>query len=215
LQSKKTLTKLNDSKIDSICCAICRTKATAKISVARLKLAIFWIKHQDCTMHEISVIGKPLVKVNLNTILTLKTQKHLEDEWRSGNKEPEYSPVALDLALATKAYDKTRTILTRVQAVTGVLLAYVIWHVLKPLPEDEDPPFGETDWVYTSIDQELIPQAPIQHEDADTSNNEINLEADGPFDLSFLTDSKKVWAILHALFSASVVWQHVKKYSTT
>ena len=94
--------------------------------MARLKLAIFWIKHQDRTMHKIGVIGKPLMKVTLDTILTLKTQKHLEDEWRSGNKEPEYSPVALDLALATKAYDKTRTILTRVQAVTGVLLAYVI-----------------------------------------------------------------------------------------
>ena len=54
--------------------------------MARLKLAIFWIKHQDRTMHKIGVIGKPLMKVTLDTILTLKTQKHLEDEWRSGNK---------------------------------------------------------------------------------------------------------------------------------
>jgi hypothetical protein len=60
----------------------------AKISVARLKLMIFWIKHQDRTLCKIGLPGKPLVRVTLDMILTLKTQKHLEDKWRSGNKEP-------------------------------------------------------------------------------------------------------------------------------
>jgi hypothetical protein len=41
LQDKKTLAKLSDSKIDSIMRAICRTQAIAKISAARLELAIF------------------------------------------------------------------------------------------------------------------------------------------------------------------------------
>ena len=61
----------------------------------------------------------------------------------------------------------------------------------------------------------MIARAPILHEDANTTNKDINLQADGPFALSYLTDSKKVWAILYALFSTSTVWQHVKKYSTT
>ena len=90
LQDKKTLAKLSNSKIDSIMRAISRTKAIAEISVARLKLAIFWIKHQDRTQHEIGIPAKSLVQVTLETILVLKTQKHLENEWRLGNKEPDY-----------------------------------------------------------------------------------------------------------------------------
>ena len=143
LQNKKTLAKINDNKIDSICHTICRTKPIAEISAAQLKLAIFWIKHQDRTLHKIGIVGNLQVKVTLNMILTLKPQKYLEDEWRSGNKEPEYSPIALDLALATKAFNKTRTVLTRVRGVTGVSLAYVIRHVLEPLPEGEDPLWGD------------------------------------------------------------------------
>ncbi len=74
------------------------------------------------------------VKVNLDTILTLKEQNCLEDEWRSGNKEPKYFPIALDLASATKAFNKTRMILTRVGGggVNGVPLAYDNLHVHKP-----------------------------------------------------------------------------------
>jgi hypothetical protein len=41
LQDKKTLVKLRDSKIGSICHAICRTKAIAEMSAVRLKIAIF------------------------------------------------------------------------------------------------------------------------------------------------------------------------------
>ena len=45
LKDKKTLTELSDSIIKTIC----RTLPIAEISAARLKLAIFWIKHQDRT----------------------------------------------------------------------------------------------------------------------------------------------------------------------
>jgi hypothetical protein len=76
LQDKKTLAKINDSKINSICCTIRRTTAIAKISVARLKLMIFWIKHQDPTLHKIDIPGKPLVKVTLDMTLTLMTQRY-------------------------------------------------------------------------------------------------------------------------------------------
>ena len=49
-----------------------------------------------------------------------------------------------------------------------------------------------------------------------TSSTEYDeLEIQGPFVPTFLTDSKKVCAILHALFSTSSVWQHVKKYTVT
>jgi len=41
------------------------------------------------------------------------------------------------------------------------------------------------------------------------------LELRGPIVPTFLTDLKKVWAILHVLFSASSVWQHMKKFTAT
>jgi hypothetical protein len=80
LQDKKTLAKLSDSKIDSIMRAICRTLPIAKISAARLKLVIFWIKHQDRTQHEVGIPANPLVIVTLDTMLLLKTQKQLKDK---------------------------------------------------------------------------------------------------------------------------------------
>ncbi len=154
LKNKQTLTKISNGVINSICFSIRHdpSKPIAKISVAWLKFGIFWIKHQYRTTHEIGV----LVKMILNMILTLKEQKWLEDDWLASNKEPKYTAITLDLALATKVLDKTRTILTHMRGVTGVPLDYVIRHQLKPVFEDDDPHFGEPKTKYTSIDQELI-----------------------------------------------------------
>ena len=126
LQDKKTLAKLSDSKIDSIMHATCRTQPIDEISAARLKLAIFWIKHQDWTQREVGLPANLLVRVTLDTTMLLKTQKQLEDTWRLGNKEPDYPTQTLDLVLATKTLDKTRTALSRVHGVTGAPLSYVI-----------------------------------------------------------------------------------------
>ena len=155
------------------------------------------------------------MRVTLDTIMLLKTQKQLKDKWRLGNKEPDYPPATLDLALATKTLNKTSTSLSRVRGVTGVPLSSVIWNILDlPLAVD-DHAFGEPDSEYTSINSELILRVPLLHVDADSSDDDNNPKANGPFDLTFLTDTKKVWAILHAQYSASAAWQHLKKYSTT
>ena len=74
--------------------------------------------------------------------------------------------------------------------VTGVPLSYVIRNTLDPPLAADDPAFGETDLAYTSIDLELILQAPILHVDANLSEDDDNLEANGPFDLTFLTDTR-------------------------
>jgi hypothetical protein len=52
-------------------------------------------------------------------------------------------------------------------------------------------------------------------EDCDYDLSYDELDAQGPFVPTFLTDLKKVWAILPALFSSSGVWQHVKKFTAT
>jgi hypothetical protein len=147
--------------------------------------------------------------------MLLKTQKQLKDEWHLGNKEPDYVAQTLDLALATKTLNKTRKALSRMHGVAGVPLSYVIRNILDPPHTVDDPTFGQTDSAYTSIDSELILRTPILSADANSSDDEKKLKANGPFELTFLTNKKKVWAILHAQYSASAAWQHVKKYSTT
>jgi hypothetical protein len=119
LKDKKALAKLSDSDIDSIIRAIRKTLPIAKIAAARLKLAIFWIKHQDRTQREVGIPSNHLVKTKLKTMLLLKTQKQLEDEWRLGNKEPDYPTQTLDMASATKTFDKTRTLLSHVHGVSA------------------------------------------------------------------------------------------------
>ena len=108
LKNKTTLAELGDQDIDNIIRAIRRTLPIAEISAARLKLAIFWIKHQDRTQREVGIPANPLVRVTLNTMMLIKTQKQLGDKWRLGNKEPDYPAQTLDLASATKTFNKTR-----------------------------------------------------------------------------------------------------------
>ncbi len=79
--------------------------------------------------------------------------------------------------------------------------------------KDDDPPFGEDDTKYTSINMETVARAPILSDDADYDEDFEALKAHGPFVPSFLTDTKKVWSILLAIFGTSSAWQHVKKFS--
>jgi hypothetical protein len=98
---------------------------------------------------------------------------------------------------------------------TGMPLVYVIRVVLTPEEEKDDPPFGEEETKYTSIDMETTARAPILSDDADIyDKNPENLEAYGPFVPTFLTDTKKVWSILLACFGLSSAWQHVKKFAS-
>ena len=107
--------------------------------MTRLKLLTFWIWHQICTERKIGGLSNPLVKIELKTLNLLKEQKRLKDGWDTNNKEPEYTAIALDINSATKAFEKVKTILTRIREVLGVPLVYVIRHVLTPdLARDDD-----------------------------------------------------------------------------
>jgi len=103
--------------------------------------------------------------------------------------------------------------------VLGVPLGYVIRHQLIPEEDEHDPTFGEDNIngksKYTSHDHETITRCPILAKNCDYELEYDELKIQGPFVPTFLTDSKKVWTILHALFSTSSVWQHVKKFTAT
>jgi len=218
-QSAETIAEFGDSEIDSVCRTLRRDSSLpiAELAVTRLKLLTFWIRHQHRTGREIGGVQNPLVMTELKTLNLLKEQKRLEDGWAANNKEPEYTAIPLDLASAAKAFEKVKTILTRIRGVLGVPLVYVIRHLIIPEQSDQDPAFGDEDdpSQYTSHDHETISRCPILAENCNYNLEYDELEIQGPFVPTFLTDSKKVWAILHALFSTSSVWQHVKKFTLT
>jgi hypothetical protein len=95
------------------------TPAYLSLAVSRLKLMTFWIRHQTRTKREVGVTVNPLVRTKLATLNLLREQKRLEDGWAANNKEPEYTTIALDLASAAKAFEKVKTILTRVGGYFG------------------------------------------------------------------------------------------------
>ncbi len=96
-------------------------------------------------------------------------------------------------------------------------LIYVIRVALIPKDEKDDPPLGDEDTKYTSIDMETIARAPILSDEADIYKEDPeneNLEAYGLFVPTFPTDAKRVWSILLACFCLSSAWQHVKKFAS-
>ena len=222
LTDAATIAEFGDSEVDSVCQTLCRDSKLpiAELSMTRLKLLTFWVRHQQRTGRAIGGPARHLVRVKLAELNLLKEQKRLEDGWAVNNKEPNYTAMTLDLASAAEAFEKVKTILTRIRGVLGVPLVYVIRHQPVPEVEERDPEFGGEDdpvtgeCMYTSHDHEMITRCPIIANNADWDLEWEELEAQGPFVPSFLTDSKKVWAILHALFSTSSVWQHVKKFTT-
>jgi hypothetical protein len=214
LRDASTLSELDDDAIANICKLISKesSQSVAKIEATKLKLACFWIRHQHWTSREIGGTQRPLVRVNYTgTIDLLQQQKKDEDNWTSTNKEPKYIPLTLDIATTMKVIDKVKSILARVRDVMGVPL-YVIR--AAPIPEDkkDDPPFGEEETKYTSVDMEMTAHATILSNKADFDKEFKSLKAYGPFVLTFLTNTKKVWSIFLACFGLSSMWQHVKNF---
>jgi hypothetical protein len=114
----------------------------------------------------VGVIAKPLVRTIIMMINLLRMQTHLEDAWASDIKEPNYIIIILDISSAMKAFEKVKTILTRIRGATGVPLVFVMRHQLIPVDKDDDPPFGEEATKYTSIDMETTACTPIVTDDS-------------------------------------------------
>jgi hypothetical protein len=107
---------------------------------------------------------------------------------------------------------------------TGLPLDYVTRvNIRGPFdgPEDapEDvPPYGHLDSPYVSIDEELIARAPILRHDTPHEQLAVAdevLEASGPFEKGFLTDSADVFDILHTVWGKSSWWTHCKAFTKT
>jgi hypothetical protein len=195
LKTCSTLSEPDKNAIANICKAVSKDtgQSVAKVAATRLKLVCFWIKHQYRTSQEIGTTSKALVRVKFEgRISLLRQQKCDEDNWTSENKEPEYTPLTLDTSSATKVFNKVKNLLAHVSGMTVVPLVYVIRILIMPEDKDDDPPFGEEDTKYTSIDMETAARAPILSDGTDYNQDYDTLKAHGPFVPSFLTDTKKV-----------------------
>jgi hypothetical protein len=88
-----------------------------------------------------------------------------------------------------KAFERVKTILTRIQGATGVPIVYVVRYQLIPESKEDDPLFREEEMNHTSIDQETIARAPVLTNDANHPQDYKALETNVPFVPAFLTDS--------------------------
>jgi hypothetical protein len=196
LKDAKTLSELDDDAVANICKAVSKHtgQSVAKIAATKLKLACIWIRHQHRTSREIGGTSRPLVKIKYSgEIKLLRQQKQEEDHWAANHTELEHTLLTLDTSTATKAFDKVKTIFGQTHGITGMPLLYVIRVALVPEGEDDDPPFGEEDSKYISIDMEMIARTPILSDEADIYGEDYgNLKANGPFVPTFPTDAKKI-----------------------
>ena len=74
-----------------------------------------------------------------------------------------------------------------------------------------DHPMSFGDTLFKTYNKEMEGRASII--DIDNYNKDANnetLEKDGLFTTSFLSDTKKAWSVLHALWSMTPAWAHVK-----
>ena len=136
LRSWKDFSDVRDNDVDRMIAAIRRDQkeSIAEIAVQRLKLAIYWVKYQIRTNQpflnrEGTELTRYLSDTAKDDFLPLREQKELVDTWFETNKEPDYSPLTLDVASAPKVFDKIKTILTRVRGAAEIPLALSLIHI--------------------------------------------------------------------------------------
>ncbi len=152
----------------------------------------------------------------VKNISDLKDQKALEQDWTKQNPEDKIEPMQLDAQRAAQAFNQATTILRCIRGVTRVPLAYVVRHQIIPDFEDKDLPMVYRDSRFTTHDEEMEARAPIiDGEEYDGYAKGEDLEKHGPFSASFLSDTRKVWSVLHSLWSTTSAWAHVKTLDKT
>ncbi len=182
-----------------------------KMAIQRLQLLVFYHKHlkriQMKFEHDLATV---------TNISNLKDQKALEQDWMKQNPKHKLEPMQLDTQRAAQAFDQATTILRRIQGVTGVPLAYVVRHRIIPDFDDKDLLMVYRNSRFTTYDEEMEARAPIiDMEEYNGLHEGEFLEKDGPFTASFLSDTRKVWSMLHSLWSMTPAWAHVKTLDKT
>ncbi|KAL3816597.1 hypothetical protein ACHAXA_001500 [Cyclostephanos tholiformis] len=162
LKTWKDFVDVRDDDVDRMIAALCRDlkESIAEIAVQRLKL----VERKD--------------------FLPLWEQKEMVDTWFENNKEPDHSPLTLDVASAPKVFDKIKTVLT---------------------PRTPD-------GMMTRLMAKKTPVSLLRRGRCGAPDRKTTSRPTAPLP-ELQGDNMKVWSILHAMLSTTGAWQHVKKFT--
>jgi len=161
-----------------------------------------------CMHHE--RIQRPLLdmtSINEDMLDDIKQQKKLEDQYKDDKPTSDPLSLALDDPNVTKSISTFEEDLARRRGIMGHPLKYVIRHNANVLAAHLDPPFGDPDSSYASMDDEMVGRAQIFSREVDCD------EDDGPFNKVFLIDSATVFTLMEKAFGKTIFWTNARIYS--
>jgi hypothetical protein len=172
-------------------------------AASKMVLLAFLCKHQER-------IQRPLLEltsVDEDMLEDIERQKQLEDLYTNGRAPADPPSLPLDDANVTKSISTIQTDFNGRRGITGIPLSYVIrFSALVPAAH-QDPPFGESDSNYPSMDDEMIRRAQIY-------SREVMVDEDnGPFSKVFIIDSATVYTLLEKAFGKTSFWTNARIYS--
>ena len=163
-----------------------------------LKLAIYFIKHQD----RVSRVVRP-GDIDLAGIRRLVKQRDTEE----GHTDPDIPP-KISIKDWPATMEAVEEYLRQFRGQNGVPLNYVVRKDLKPIRAADDPAIN-----YDTLDEEMIARAPILESTAAGALAE--LELNGPFVDSYITDRTLAWDKLAPLFQTHESWTYFKSARKT
>ena len=196
--------KLNEKTIGMIV-KNCRDSAVHVNATAANKMVLlaFLCMHQER-------IQRPLLEltsVDEDILEDIERQKQLEDRYMNEKVSSDPPSLPLDDANVTKSISTIQTDLNGRRGITGIPLSYVIRFSAHVPAAHQDPPFGESDSNYPSMDDEMIRRAQIYSRDVNVD------EVKGPFSKVFLIDSATVYTLLEKAFGRTSFWTNARVYS--
>jgi len=196
--------RLNEKTISMIVKG-CRD-ANIHVSVSasnKMALLAFLCMHHDR-------IQRPLLdmtSIDEDMLDDIERQKKLEDQYKDDKPTSDPLSLPLDDANVTKSISTFEEDLARRRGIMGHPLKYVIRHKANVPAAHLDPPFGDPETSYASMDDEMIGRAQIYNREVDCD------EDDGPWSKVFVIDSATVYTLMEKAFGKSAYWTNARIYS--
>ena len=196
--------RLNEKTISMIVKG-CRD-ANIHVSVSasnKMALLAFLCMHHDR-------IQRPLLdmtSIDEDMLDDIERQKKLEDQYKDDKPTSDPLSLPLDDANVTKSISTFEEDLARRRGIMGHPLKYVIRHKADVPAAHLDPPFGDPETSYVSMDDEMIGRAQIY-------SREVDCDEDvGPWSKVFVIDSATVYTLMEKAFGKSAYWTNARIYS--
>ena len=205
IDSLDEIRSLDDAKSSNLCKILRRPGGTGAGGVAdpgekvsaraedNLKLVIYYVKHQD-RVSRTPDIG----------LITLASIRRLvkQQETEKNHTDPDVLPT-IDADDWPKTMEAVEEYLRQFRGVEGTPLSYVVRQTLMPVAAATDPATS-----YPTLDEEMIARAPILEPTA--AGVVAELEANGPFVDSYMTDRTMAWDKIANIFQAHQAWTYAK-----